>query len=863
MDGLKQKHVAAAGVVSALLLLLAFAATGFGQTLLLNGSTAGTGFVGDPIHIRYEFSPGQHVAWAEVWFDLNGDGAISSDDYLMYSMRHADEFIFDGEGDDADSTVNGIFESTIDEFMSIAPITYIFAVYDSGGSATATLSLEYPPFAKVIHGRVGNPPEQANLFVFAAPIFDEGPPPPEDSTKIGKLGPAASGRDVLLSKIMQSQFQLQMSHEDFRPCFDDSSYGPPPPPPEEEKFGFMGTLTDSAGSFSLPIPDFVSDRWIVGVTDRFELLDGLFPPPPMMFSIHDSIPDMEFFFMEANAVIRGMVLDVDGNPLINSSGAPMELEINVGNARMHTWVTTRTVNGEFSVDVVGGPDGDYEISVADVPDGYMHGMGENVHVEPGDTADVNFRLIPIDAEIIGRVTIADSIPVPCVRVMTWNEAGGGMDAFTDENGEYVLHVSSFLNPWKVELDTRTIPHGYRIEGDWGKEVVAPADHVDFILVEDDSPPPPPPGDGAPKIAKIHDIPADQGLQVRVIWFASPMDFRPENNNQTDQNSMQWGPNITHYNLWRRGPAFRPDVPHDSSGVADGTGKRAAQPGVRVVKSMQEMMRLAKDASPGQKFQIANEWHVWDFIATVPAMHFPVYAYVAPTLHDSTRFGTAWSHFLVSAHTYEPLEYWLSEPDSGYSVDNLAPRLENVTARAGAEGVVLTWQTPNSPDIVGARIYRSESSTDGIASSNLVGVTTENIFRDREGRLGQYYRVVVEDDAGNIAQSQEIIAGVTGVELRQKAGVPDRFVLEQNYPNPFNPSTQLSFGLPVKSDVTLDIFDMMGRHVIRLVQGVYAAGTYTALWNGRDKHGRLVSSGVYLYKLRAGENIMQKRMIFTK
>jgi hypothetical protein len=81
-------------------------------------------------------------------------------------------------------------------------------------------------------------------------------------------------------------------------------------------------------------------------------------------------------------------------------------------------------------------------------------------------------------------------------------------------------------------------------------------------------------------------------------------------------------------------------------------------------------------------------------------------------------------------------------------------------------------------------------------------------------------------------------------------LPARFALEQNYPNPFNPSTRISFSLPVLSNVTITVYDMLGQQVARLVNGSLPAGSHDVVWNGKDNTGRSVASGVYFYRLDA-------------
>jgi len=89
-------------------------------------------------------------------------------------------------------------------------------------------------------------------------------------------------------------------------------------------------------------------------------------------------------------------------------------------------------------------------------------------------------------------------------------------------------------------------------------------------------------------------------------------------------------------------------------------------------------------------------------------------------------------------------------------------------------------------------------------------------------------------------------------------VPKEFTLSQNYPNPFNPSTTISFALPLKAYVTLKVFDIMGREIASIASENLSAGTYTRQWNAAN-----MPSGVYFYRLQAGDYIETKKLILLR
>jgi hypothetical protein len=101
------------------------------------------------------------------------------------------------------------------------------------------------------------------------------------------------------------------------------------------------------------------------------------------------------------------------------------------------------------------------------------------------------------------------------------------------------------------------------------------------------------------------------------------------------------------------------------------------------------------------------------------------------------------------------------------------------------------------------------------------------------------------------------------EQASLAGVPKEFSLAQNFPNPFNPSTEIRYGLPVRSHVTVAIFNMLGQEVAKLIDQEQAEGFYTIRWDGRNRSGAMVSSGVYFYRIHAGSFVDLKKMIMLK
>jgi hypothetical protein len=127
--------------------------------------------------------------------------------------------------------------------------------------------------------------------------------------------------------------------------------------------------------------------------------------------------------------------------------------------------------------------------------------------------------------------------------------------------------------------------------------------------------------------------------------------------------------------------------------------------------------------------------------------------------------------------------------------------------------------------------------------------------------------VTEDFEGNprVSGSYDVGAfeymGPAGIEFL--TSVAEGFKLYDNFPNPFNPATNISFSIGDPSQVTLQIYNALGEKVLTMVDGNLAPGKYNYSWDGSNKHGKIVSSGMYYYRITAGNFIKTKKMLFIK
>ena len=124
--------------------------------------------------------------------------------------------------------------------------------------------------------------------------------------------------------------------------------------------------------------------------------------------------------------------------------------------------------------------------------------------------------------------------------------------------------------------------------------------------------------------------------------------------------------------------------------------------------------------------------------------------------------------------------------------------------------------------------------------------------------------IFTNDPGNSEITVPIILDVSAiVGLEEPGNTPHTFLLKQNYPNPFNPSTAIEYHLPESGNVNIFVYDILGRRIRTLVEGVKPSGIYTAIWDSRDDFGNKVSSGTYFYKLQANDQQAVKKMLLLR
>jgi hypothetical protein len=209
-----------------------------------------------------------------------------------------------------------------------------------------------------------------------------------------------------------------------------------------------------------------------------------------------------------------------------------------------------------------------------------------------------------------------------------------------------------------------------------------------------------------------------------------------------------------------------------------------------------------------------------------------------------------------------------------------PPLASLTIQEQVGGVKLSWSNnaDSYPTFEGYRIYRAMGASDTTIyrliaelSKTKGNLKMEYIDQDLDRGPDYYYCVTTFGTSGgpNAYKKGEILESgmnyveafapsrLTSVELHSADAIPHSFFVSQNYPNPFNPSTVIRFELPKAINVTLKIFNTLGQEVSTLVKEQKDVGYYQARWNAN------VPSGIYFYRLQAGEFVETKKMILLR
>ncbi|UCF06855.1 MAG: T9SS type A sorting domain-containing protein [bacterium] len=318
----------------------------------------------------------------------------------------------------------------------------------------------------------------------------------------------------------------------------------------------------------------------------------------------------------------------------------------------------------------------------------------------------------------------------------------------------------------------------------------------------------------PRIVSIEDIPEDGGGAVTMTFYRSA----------ADNDEVSAG--VTHYRIMRR--------------ICDITGE----------------ITFKRAAVSDSSCYSSDEW---EQVAIVEADRSNTYTVNLATCADSTvEHGMYWSVYYVIAD--RPATSYYSCPDSGYSNDDttaVATLLESFDAKLNGTVIEVRWDISGEEPEGGFIVLKAQGN--GLFERPDQQISRDEngpfIFRDNMIESGKQYRYRVVYDEDGI----ELILFET--EKIRIPMIPTS--LSQNWPNPFNPSTTIEYYISAPSTVSLNIFDVNGRLVKKLVASTMPAGKYSVKWDGLTDNDSPAASGIYFYRLKAGKDTFSKKMILLR
>jgi hypothetical protein len=336
----------------------------------------------------------------------------------------------------------------------------------------------------------------------------------------------------------------------------------------------------------------------------------------------------------------------------------------------------------------------------------------------------------------------------------------------------------------------------------------------------------------PLIHSVIDVPSDQGGNVFLSWYGSPLDPLG---------------GITEYTLWRT-----IDVPP------------AAAQGILTISSAAEWSSEFGDKIIRMQNTPAGPIF-WEHIATHGAFRRDAYGMEIPSMFDSTGAGFQYQYFQVIAHTAYPDTFYLSAADSGYSVDNLAPAAPQGLAaeQSAPEALLLSWDANTEADLSHYAVYRGTDADFTPSEQNRVGEPTDPELEDGEWTWdsGFYYKITALDIHDN--ESPVAMIGPEVVVGAEQTGPPRVSYLAHSRPNPFGSDTRIDYGLAGAENVSIRVYDVAGRLVRTLVDGHRGPDHYSVVWDGRDNGGRAVAGGIYFCRIEAGAFVQTRKMTLLR
>ncbi|MEO5619237.1 MAG: FlgD immunoglobulin-like domain containing protein [Candidatus Eisenbacteria bacterium] len=320
------------------------------------------------------------------------------------------------------------------------------------------------------------------------------------------------------------------------------------------------------------------------------------------------------------------------------------------------------------------------------------------------------------------------------------------------------------------------------------------------------------GGPEPDLVSVRDVANDQGGRVRLSWTRSYLDTGP-------------GSPANEYRVWRQVPFSVAEAGMRSGGTyrVEGFGPEA---------------------------------FYWELAGSQPANGFTNYSLVTNTESDSVAGSNPLTVFMIEARQTSTGYHWDSPPDSGYSVDDLAPPVPAPFTGTYADGTsYMQWGTNPASDLANYRLYRGATSDFVPSPITRIANPTTTSYADALGSP-RWYKVSAVDVHGNESGFATLLPGGT---VDVASGTVRELRLGPPTPNPARASTAFRLTLPAEAAVRAEFFDQQGRLVRSIPERRLDAGEHEIVWDGRLASGAPASSGLYFYRVSVGERRLEGRI----
>ena len=252
-------------------------------------------------------------------------------------------------------------------------------------------------------------------------------------------------------------------------------------------------------------------------------------------------------------------------------------------------------------------------------------------------------------------------------------------------------------------------------------------------------------------------------------------------------------------------------------------------------------------NPGERELLSYKvYRDGEFIAEVSNVPFPTTCYL-----DEELDAGVYSYYVIAV--YDEGE---SDPSEEVTEEIILFAPTNLTADNQGNNIVLMWDAPTR-EFMHYNIYRNDEFLD---------TATSVFYVDTNVPSGYYEYYITAVYSGNHESEPSNTATVQHTDTENNL-LPARTELKGNYPNPFNPETTISFNLKETVNVSITIFNVKGEKISTLLDEEKTAGSYSVTWNGIDKNGNTVPSGIYFFKMvskgNSGKYTSTKKMILLK